>query len=89
GASTSLRVKRGKRVTGKVGDVTDVTDTGNEEHGTFTERSPSIGHREERIAKKLPLPSYQFPITDFHSAITNTSATLSTSSQFPVTNSAL
>ncbi len=93
GASTSLRVTTGKRAIGNVGDLTDVTDTGNEEHGTFTEVSPSICHREERIGKKLPIPSYQFPIIDFHSSITNsqfpitnTSATFSTSSQVPIPN---
>ncbi|MEG4037230.1 EAL domain-containing protein [Microcoleus sp. S36b_A4] len=79
GASISLRVTTGKMATGNVGELSDVTDTGHEEHGTFTECTPSIGHREERISKKLPIPSYQFPISDFHSSITN--------SQFPITNS--
>ncbi|MEP6490722.1 EAL domain-containing protein [Microcoleus vaginatus GB2-A3] len=93
GASTSVTVTTGKMATGNVGDLTDVSVTGNEQHGTFSERSPSNGHRTETIGKKLPIPSYQFPITDFHSSITssqfpitNTSATFSTASQVPIPN---
>jgi diguanylate cyclase (GGDEF)-like protein/PAS domain S-box-containing protein len=76
---------RWKRATGNLRDLTDLTDTGNEEQGRR--------NREERIGKKLPIPSSQFPLTDFHSPVTNsqlpltnTSATLSTSSQLQIPN---
>ncbi|MBW3585689.1 MAG: EAL domain-containing protein, partial [Cyanobacteria bacterium 0813] len=74
---------RWKSATGHVGNLSDLTDTGNQEQG--------IDNSEEKIGKKSPIPSYQFPITDFHFPVTNskfqipnTSATLSTSSQFPI-----
>ncbi|MEG4516793.1 EAL domain-containing protein [Microcoleus sp. AT9b-C5] len=84
---------RWKSATGNLQDLTDLTDTRNEEQGRT--------NRKERIAKKLPVPSYHFPITDFHSPvpnspfpIPNTSATsaslststLSTTSQLPLPN---
>ncbi len=76
---------RWQRATGNLRDLTDLTDTGNEEQG--------IRNREERIGKKLPIPSSQFPLTDFHSPVTNsqlpltnTSATLSTSSHLQTPN---
>jgi diguanylate cyclase (GGDEF)-like protein/PAS domain S-box-containing protein len=75
----------GKRPIGNLRDLTDLTDTGNEEHGRR--------NREERIGKKLPIPSSQFPLTDFHSPVTNSqlpltnnSATLSKSSQLQIPN---
>ncbi|MBD1829694.1 EAL domain-containing protein [Microcoleus vaginatus GB1-A2] len=74
---------RWKSATGHVGDLSDLTDTGNQEQG--------IDNSQEKIGKKSPIPSYQFPITDFHFPVSNsqfpilnTSATLSTSSQFPI-----
>jgi len=74
-----------KSARGNLQDLTDLTDTGNDGQGRR--------NRKERIAKKLPIPSYQFPISDFHSSITNsqspipnTSATFSTSSQLPLPN---
>lgn len=82
---TKNKEGRGKRATGHLRDLTDLTDTGNEEHGRR--------NREKRISKKLPIPSYQFPLTDFHSPVTNsqlpltnTSATLSKSSQLQIAN---
>ena len=73
----------GNRPIGNLRDLTDLTDTGNEEHGRR--------NREERIGKKFPIPSSQFPLTDLHSPVTNsqlpltnTSATLSTSSQLQI-----
>jgi diguanylate cyclase (GGDEF)-like protein/PAS domain S-box-containing protein len=76
---------RWQRATGNLRDLTDLTDTGNEEQGRR--------NREERIGKKLPIPSSQFLLTDFHSPVTNsqlpltnTSATLSTSSQLQTPN---
>ena len=76
---------RGKRATDHLRDLTDLTDTGNEKQGRR--------NREERIGKKLLIPSYQFPSSDFHSPVTNsqlpltnTSATLSTSSPLQIPN---
>ena len=76
---------RGPRATGHLRGLTDLTDTGNEQQGRR--------NREERLGKKLPIPSYQFPSSDFHSPVTNpqlpltnTSATLSTSSQLQIAN---
>lgn len=76
---------RGKRATGNLRDLTDLTDTGNEEQGRR--------NREERIGKKLPIPSSQFPLTDFHPPVTNSqlpltnnSATLSKTSQLQIPN---
>ena len=76
---------RWKRATDHLRDLTDLTDTGNEEQGRR--------NREERIGKKLPIPSSQFPLTDFHSPVTNsqlplthTPATLNTSSQLKIPN---
>ena len=76
---------RGSRATGHLRDLTDLTDTGNEEQGRR--------NREERIGKKLPIPSSQFPLTGFHSPVTNsqlpltnTPATLNTSSQLQIPN---
>jgi len=75
----------GNRPIGNLRDLTDLTDTGNEEHGRR--------NREERIGKKLPIPSSQFPLTDFHSRVTNSqlpltnnSATLSKNSQLQIPN---
>ncbi len=76
---------KGSRANGYLRDLTDLTDTGNEEQGRR--------NKEERIGKKLPIPSSQFPVTDFHSPVTNsqlplthTSATLSTSSPLQIPN---
>lgn len=73
----------GKRPIGNLQDLTDLTGTGNEEQGRR--------NREERIGKTLPIPSSQFPLTDFHSPVnnsqlplTNPSATLSTSSPLQI-----
>ncbi|MEG4507883.1 EAL domain-containing protein [Microcoleus sp. F6_B4] len=76
---------RFKSARGNLQDLTNLTDTGNEQQGRR--------NREERIAKKLPIPSGKLPITDSQFPIPNsqfpipnTSATLSTSPQLPIAN---